>query len=90
VARSLAGIAAAEIYRETARAWSSGTTEVRRTDLPILVARFIFGAATIRAVIELQRTARLRTDGVVGPLTWAAIEGRSRASSQDVAGFDRP
>jgi hypothetical protein len=41
VARQLAGIAVAEIWHETDRAWRSGVTDVHRTALPALVGKYI-------------------------------------------------
>lgn len=36
----------------------------------------IFGAATRKAVIRFQQSVRLKADGIIGPLTWAALLGR--------------
>lgn len=34
-----------------------------------------FGAETLAAVLRAQRAGHLEVDGIVGPLTWAALEG---------------
>ena len=46
--------------------------------IPALVADGIFGEQTLRAVNEFQRIFGLSVDGVVGPVTWAAITNSTR------------
>ena len=46
---------------------------LRRTPDLALVVDGVFGAATETAVKEFQQDAGLTVDGVVGPLTWAAL-----------------
>jgi peptidoglycan hydrolase-like protein with peptidoglycan-binding domain len=47
---------------------------------PRLKVDGIFGPRTLRAVLLLQRQAKLRRDGIVGPRTWAAGPGRGAAA----------
>lgn len=41
----------------------------------------IFGAATLAAVVAFQKSAGLKADGIVGPITWAALQERTKDES---------
>lgn len=68
------------IERPTVRRGSRGRTveylqQLLRKHGFVLAVDGIFGPATEKAVIEFQKKKGLVADGIVGPKTWAALEG---------------
>jgi spore germination protein YaaH len=61
------------------RALQGGLSRVGLLDAP---ATGYFGTATLRAVKELQKQARLDVDGIAGPLTVRALESRLAAQAR--------
>ena len=55
------------------------------TSMPPLITDGCFGPKTKARVIEFQGTKKLVGDGIVGPLTWEAINGQSVAVPGSVA-----
>jgi len=68
------------VERPTVRRGSRGRTveylqQLLRKHGFVLAVDGIFGPATEKAVIEFQKKKGLVADGIVGPKTWAALEG---------------
>ena len=55
------------------------------TSLPPLMKDGSFGPKTRARVVEFQGKGKLEPDGIVGPLTWEAINGQSEAVPGSVA-----